>query len=158
MYTCIYTSPERTDLVDKNLKYYWCRTRVKGTKRLRQSEKLEETVEAKGVTSTRLALSASGPTCNPTSLGLQTAAEVEATKSEASMRQPIHFLGFYGLGIQSSHIVMFWPWFQQQGEKLAIQSKEMLSIGEKISSLIEKLGAIEDANKKTRAEETLGGG
>ena len=72
----------RTDLVDKSLKYYWCRLRVKGTKRLRQSELCEETAEATGSGDFGLTTD-KAPVVTPANLGLQTAAEVEAPKTEA---------------------------------------------------------------------------
>ena len=44
---CRLCNDPRTDLVDKKIKYYWCRTRVKGVKRVRNSSSLTEQVEGK---------------------------------------------------------------------------------------------------------------
>ena len=72
----------RTDLVDKSIKYYWCRTRVKGLKRLRQTQLAEETAEAEGtgpMTLSGLDVDA----CTPSNMGLRSAADIEPMKTEA---------------------------------------------------------------------------
>ena len=73
----------RTDLVDKNIKFYWCRTRVKGLKRLRQTQTAEETAEAEG-TGPMMLSGMDKNACTPASMGLRTAGDVEALRSEAS--------------------------------------------------------------------------
>ncbi|CAE7676930.1 unnamed protein product [Symbiodinium sp. CCMP2456] len=71
-----------TDLVDKNIKYYWCRTRVKGLKRLRQTQTAEETVEGEGTGSIGLS-GLDVNACTPANLGIRTAADVESATTEA---------------------------------------------------------------------------
>ncbi|CAE7661599.1 UPF1, partial [Symbiodinium sp. KB8] len=71
-----------TDLVDKNIKFYWCRTRVKGLKRLRQTQTAEETAEAEG-TGPMMLSGMDKNACTPASMGLRTAGDVEALRSEA---------------------------------------------------------------------------
>lgn len=75
-------TPPRTDLVDKNIKYYWCRTRVKGLKRLRQTQTAEETVEGEGTGSIGLS-GLDVNACTPANLGIRTAADVESATTEA---------------------------------------------------------------------------
>ena len=67
--------------MDKNIKYYWCRTRVRGSKKLKQSEAFEETAEAKGTGEFKLSACSAGPMA--VGLGLETGAMVERQKSEA---------------------------------------------------------------------------
>lgn len=84
------TTSLRTDLVDKSIKFYWCRTRVKGLKRLRQTQTAEETAEAEG--SGPMMLSGmDNNACTPATMGLRTAADVEALKSEASEDESCDF-------------------------------------------------------------------
>ncbi|CAE7258683.1 unnamed protein product [Symbiodinium necroappetens] len=71
-----------TDLVDENIKFYWCRTRVKGLKRLRQTQTAEETAEAEG-TGPMMLSGMDKNACTPASMGLRTAGDVEALRSEA---------------------------------------------------------------------------
>ena len=70
--------------MDPNITYYWCRERVRGRKRMRQAEKLKETVEATG-TSSNFSMSRLDPShMNPSALGLANGrAVVEEKKSEA---------------------------------------------------------------------------
>ncbi|CAE7275395.1 UPF1 [Symbiodinium sp. CCMP2592] len=70
-----------TDLVDKNIKYYWCRTRVKGLKRLRQTQTAEETAEAEG-TGPMMLSGLDKNACLPSTMGIRTAADVEGVKTE----------------------------------------------------------------------------
>ena len=79
---------QRTDLVDPTIKYYWCRTRVRGVKKLKKSEALDEQVEASGTGT--FALSGDQDAMPAASgLGLQTSVAVEAQKTQASKR--LHF-------------------------------------------------------------------
>ncbi|CAE7878012.1 unnamed protein product [Symbiodinium sp. KB8] len=74
-------SYSQIDLVDKNIKYYWCRTRVKGLKRLRQTQSAEETAEAEGLGPMGLS-GLDAHACTPSAMGLRTAADVESAKTE----------------------------------------------------------------------------
>ncbi|CAE7591274.1 unnamed protein product [Symbiodinium sp. CCMP2456] len=74
-------SYSQTDLVDKNIKYYWRRTRVKGLKRLRQTQSVEETAEAEG-TGPMMVSGLDKNACTPVAMGLQTASDVENAKTE----------------------------------------------------------------------------
>ncbi|CAE7244235.1 UPF1 [Symbiodinium sp. CCMP2592] len=113
----------QTDLVDKSIKYYWCRTRVKGLKRLRQTQAMEETMEAEGTGAMDISgMDVNGVTAR--NMGLQTAADIESAKTEA--------------------------------EKLEIQQKELLSVQEKCSALMDKLALINNPEKKERATASRG--
>ena len=68
--------------MDKNLKFYWCRTRVKGSKKLRNSEAFKESAEAQGTGEFRVSGGNATPT--PADLGLVTGCMQERQKSEAS--------------------------------------------------------------------------
>ena len=75
----------RTDLVDKNLHFYWCRTRIRGVKRLRNSESLEDQVEVTGSVGDNISM-AKHSNVSFRDLGIQSAAEVESVKTEACNR------------------------------------------------------------------------
>ena len=69
--------------MDKNLHFYWCRTRVKGVKRLRKAEALEDEITGVGQVGASLDLPAHG-NVSFRDLGIEAAADTEAAKSEAS--------------------------------------------------------------------------
>ena len=69
-------------MVDKNIKYYWCRTRVKGKKLLRKTEQLNESAEAE---SSGFALTNEALEPALANLGISTAADVESQKTEAGL-------------------------------------------------------------------------
>ena len=68
--------------MDKKLKYYWCRTRVKGIKRLRNSECLEDTTEAQGSMGENPTMPELG-NLSLSGLGIESGVAVETPATEA---------------------------------------------------------------------------
>ena len=69
--------------MDKNLKFYWCRTRVKGTKRLRNTETLEDEISGAGELGDKVNMPENAA-LSVKNLGISCPADVEMVKSEAS--------------------------------------------------------------------------
>ncbi|OLP93299.1 hypothetical protein AK812_SmicGene24800 [Symbiodinium microadriaticum] len=128
-------SYSQIDLVDKNIKYYWCRTRVKGLKRLRQTQTAEETAEAEG-TGPMMLSGMDKNACTPASMGLRTAADVESAKTEMEK-----------LEIQQKELLLVQEKCSNLRDKLAtVETPEKKAMAKSAEKLYERIA---DALAKT---------
>ena len=127
---------------------------MKGVKRVKNTSSLSEQVEGQdSVDNFRLSAGVSDLNVKQLNPTLETGLDQERKKTEAIVLfMPVSWGG--GCHEQQLRFLIIYMYYVQ-AEKLDIEMKEMLALGEKVAGLKEKLATVPE-DKKERAKETLG--